>query len=102
MCIRDSNSRADAGDPYHAHYACMEPFIARMMGWSMVTPERIARRVLRLLKHPDPPLRVSATPDAMIFDMLRRFLPRRLYHFILYRNLPRIRTWGPPALPPPP
>ena len=80
----------------------MEPFIARMMGWSMVTPERIARRVLRLLKHPDPPLRVSATPDAMIFDMLRRFLPRRLYHFILYRNLPRIRTWGPPALPPPP
>lgn len=91
-------SRSDRADPYHAHYACMEPFIARMMGLSIVTPERIARRVLRLLAHPDPPLRVSATPDAMVFDLLRRFLPRRLYHWILYRNLPKIRTWGAPAL----
>ena len=94
-----AHSRTTQSDPYHAHYACMEPFIARMMGLSLVTPERIARRVLRLMSSPRPPLRVSATPDAMVFDLLRRFLPRRLYHWILYRNLPRIRTWGPPALP---
>jgi short-subunit dehydrogenase len=93
-----ASSRADPGDPYHAHYACMEPFIARMMGRSLVTPERIARRIIRLLEHPDPPLRVGATPDAVIFDLLRRFLPRRLYHWILYRSLPKIRTWGPAAL----
>ncbi|MFT5680245.1 MAG: short-subunit dehydrogenase [Myxococcota bacterium] len=91
-------SRSDDADPYHTHYARMEPFIARMMSLSLVTPKRIARRVLRLMDHPDPPLRAGVTPDAMVFDLLRRFLPRRLYHWILYRSLPKIRTWGAPAL----
>ncbi len=84
-----------ADDPYHAHYATMEPFVARLMQRSLTTPEHIAARIVRLIASRAPPLRVPATADALLFDMLRRLLPRRLYHWILYRNLPKIHQWGP-------
>ena len=90
-----ARSRASESDPYHTHYACMEPFVARMMGLSPSTPKRIAQRVLAIMESRSPPLRASVTPDAMVFDLIRRFLPRRLYHWILYTSLPRIKTWGP-------
>jgi hypothetical protein len=34
-------------------------------------------------------------PDAWVFAHMRRLLPRRLYHAILYRALPGVRRWGP-------
>ncbi len=88
-------SHDDDHDPYHAHYEHMGPFIARMMrGW-LATPEwKVARAVLRTMADPTPPLRVLATFDARLFDALRRFLPRRLYHWLLYRSLPSISDWG--------
>jgi len=88
-----SHLRAD--DPYYAHYRFMEPFIARMMGLSIARPERVARVVERVMHRTRPPLRVSATPDAAFFALFRRLLPRGLYHYVLYRNLPNVRQWGP-------
>ena len=38
---------------------------------------------------------MRATPDALVFDYLRRWLPRRLYHRILYACLPDVDRWGP-------
>jgi NAD(P)-dependent dehydrogenase (short-subunit alcohol dehydrogenase family) len=92
-------SEADPQDPYHCHYRNMGPFIERKMGLSMATPEKVARRILHTMQRNKPPLRVAATPDAVLFDLLRRFLPRRLYHAILYRSLPGIKTWGPDRQP---
>ncbi|MFT4978578.1 MAG: short-subunit dehydrogenase [Myxococcota bacterium] len=82
-------------DDYHAHYRYMGPFIERMMSLTWATPERIAGRILRLLARRRPPLRLHVTPDAWIFSMLRRVLPRDLYHWLLYVSLPHIRRWGP-------
>lgn len=81
-------------DPYHAHYENMAPFIARQMGKSTSTVESVARRVLKVMRAKRPPLRAPATRDARLFSILRRILPRRLYHGILYRMLPGVRTWG--------
>lgn len=89
-----AHSENDPADPYHHHYRNMAPFIERTMGLSLATPEKVARRILHTLQRRRPPLRVAGTPDAVIFDLLRRFLPRRLYHAMLYRSLPGIRTWG--------
>jgi len=83
--------------PYHRHYHDMTDFIARVMHSARSTPESVARTVQRTIERRRPPLRVPGTPDAYLFDLMRRFLPRRLYHELLYRSLPHIHTWGPPA-----
>lgn len=85
----------DAHAPYHAHYLHMAPFIERLMELSRSTPESVARRIHGLLRARRPPLRAPVTFDAHVFSLLRRLLPRRLYHEVLYWNLPRVRTWGP-------
>jgi len=87
-------SEDDPNDPYHKHYEHMAPFIARMMKLSIATPEKVARKIVKTINHPNPPLRVRSTPDAYFFDLLRRFLPRRLYHWILYHSLPGLKEWG--------
>lgn len=88
-------------DPYHAHYENMAPFIGRTMNRAIATPEKLATKIIKVINRKNPPLRVPATIDAWVFAMLRRFLPRRLYHAVLYRSLPQIRQWGaPPALGP--
>ena len=88
-------SAGDAHLPYHAHYVHMAPFIERLMRMARATPEAIARRMHRLIRARRPPLRAPVTLDAHLFSGLRRILPHRLYHAVLYRNLPRVREWGP-------
>lgn len=91
-------SRRASDDPhadYHAHYTHMEGFIARMMRRALATPESVARVILRTLRKRSPPLRVPATIDAHVFAVLRRWVPRGLYHRLLYWMLPRVREWGP-------
>jgi len=91
------HSREAADDvlqPYHAHYENMAGFIARIMKLTWATPERVARTVLRTMQHPRPPLRTPATIDARLVDLLRRFPPRRWYHGLLYRALPKVKRWG--------
>lgn len=84
----------DARAPYHAHYEHMGPFIARLMDLARATPESIAVRMRRVIEQRSPPLRAPVTLDARVFSTLRRWLPRRLYHHVLYRNLPNVRSWG--------
>lgn len=89
-----AHSVASGDDPYHAHYEHMGPFVARLMDWSRSSPESVARRIERALTMRAPPLRMSGTPDAFLFQMLRRVLPRRAYHAALYRCLPGVSRWG--------
>ena len=89
-------AHASPDDPYHAHYRSMETFIKRMMDQSQATPDSVARTVIRVMNQRSPRLRVAGTADARLFDLMRRWLPRRLYHWILYRNLPSIKEWGRP------
>ncbi len=88
-------ARDNPDDPYYQHYHHMEPFIARLMQLTWATPERIANRIGRVMEARHPPLRVAVTPDARFFYLMRRLLPRPLYHWVLYRSLPHVRTWGP-------
>ena len=80
---------------YEAYYRNMSSFIARMMRWAQATPASIADVILQTMRRSHPPLRVAATIDARFFSLLRRFLPRSLYHNILYFMLPKIWQWGP-------
>jgi NAD(P)-dependent dehydrogenase (short-subunit alcohol dehydrogenase family) len=88
-------SEQDEVDEYSVIYRSMGPFIQRLMSLALASPESVARRTLATLDHPQPPLRVSATVDARAFYLLRRWLPRRAYHALLYRALPGVRDWGP-------
>ena len=82
-------------DAYHAHYRFMGAFVMRLMDRTHSTPESVAKVIVRTMHKKHPSLRVPATFDAWLFVMLRRLLPRPLYHWVLYRSLPRIRQWGP-------
>ena len=90
---RCRESLADDCATYHHYYANMLPFIERMMKLSLTRPEDIARRIIRTINSQRPPLRVPATIDAWIFYYLRKFLPRRMYHRVLYHSLPNIKSW---------
>ena len=92
---RSGRSEHEPADPYHEHYVNMAPFVARLMRRSRSTPESVARVVLRTMQMKRPPLRVPATLDARLFAALRRMLPRGIYHRLLYRALPQVRSWGP-------
>lgn len=81
-------------DAYQPYYAEMQCFIERLMTWARATPESVARTILTAIENPTPPLRVAATIDAVFFSWIRRFLPRRVYHRILYASLPGIKKWG--------
>jgi len=85
----------DPSNPYYQHYFQMAGFIARLMGASLSTPEKVARKILRTMEQKNPPLRVPATFDASFFALLRRLLPRNLYHWMLLRGLPGVKLWGP-------
>lgn len=94
LTAASERSNADDGEAYHAHYEHMSPFIARLMRRAFATPESIARRIVRTIHRRRPPLRVPVTLDAWIFGYLRRFMPRSLYHWLLYHSLPGVERWG--------
>ena len=89
------NAMDDPNQPYHPYYTNLIRFIEKMMLSSPTTPEKIAAQILKIMRHRNPRLRVSATYDAVIFRLLRRILPQRLYHWVLYRSLPNINHWVP-------
>ena len=81
-------------DPYYEHYRGMSGFIGKVMRAVPATSDSVARTIVRTIERERPPLRVPATMDAHLFALLRRLLPRPLYHWVLYRSLPGIRRWG--------
>ncbi len=92
--VDSARSIADDHAAYHAHYESMAPFIAKLMRAAAATPENVAARIVRVLGQRSPPLRLLATRDAWAFALLRRWLPRRFYHWLLHRSLPGVRGWG--------
>lgn len=80
--------------PYSDYYRNMGPFIEKLMGLSMTTPERVAKLIIRVIRTEDPPLWWPATLDAFLFYYLRRLLPRRLFLPILFAALPGAKHWG--------
>ncbi|MGE0634313.1 MAG: SDR family oxidoreductase [Pseudobdellovibrionaceae bacterium] len=84
----------DRNNPYYYHYSSMAPFIEKMMRLSRSTPEKIARKIRKVIESSDPPLRVPVTIDAYFFGLIRKLLPRRLYHGLMYYSLPKVFRWG--------
>ena len=76
---------------YANYYYHMGRFIVRLMNRASTTPEKIAERILKIMRAPDPPLRVAASIDAHFFTLMTRLLPRRLCHYLLFRNLPGVQ-----------
>jgi short-subunit dehydrogenase len=87
-------SMRDPSEAYFGHYRFMTEFIKKLMMKAPGNLDDIVRKVVFVIRQKNPPLRVAATPDAVFFDLLRRFLPRKLYHWVLYRNLPFPDCWG--------
>lgn len=84
----------DKNNPYYYHYNSMAPFIAKMMRLSPTTPEKIAKRIHSVINSKHPPLRLPVTVDAYIFGFLRKWLPRNIYHSLMYYSLPKVFRWG--------
>ncbi len=82
--------------PYHPYYLNLMRLIERMMRLSPTSAEGVAKIVVKVMNQPNPPLRRPATLDAWFFRLLRRLLPQRLYHELLYHGLPKIGSWVPP------
>ena len=91
---QSNESAHNPDEPYYEHYHHMGPFIEKLMKLSPSTSAGVARTIVKTIERSHPPLRVPATPDAIFFDLLRRFLPRRVYHLVLYYSLPGVRKWG--------
>jgi len=83
-----------ANEPYGDYYTHMTPFIERLMQMSITRPTSIAKLVFRVIRTENPPLWIPATPDALFFYYLRRFVPHRLLLMMLYWGLPKVRRWG--------
>lgn len=80
--------------PYSDFYANMTPFIAKLMGQSKTTPQKIAKSILKVIQTENPPLWIPVTFDAIVFYYIRRILPRRFLLPILFYFLPKARAWG--------
>ncbi|MES2642406.1 MAG: SDR family oxidoreductase [Myxococcota bacterium] len=87
-------SLADPKDAYHHHYLNMGELVGALMQLTFHSPTDVAETIAGLIEQRSPPLRVPGTWDAWLFDLLRRFLPSRMYHRLLYATLPRIWEWG--------
>jgi len=92
---QSQHSHQNPEDPYHHYYHYLLDFITRMMRMSPTTPDGVARIILKAMNSHHPPLRRRATWDARFFYLLRRLLPQKVYHHLLYKNLPSIDEWVP-------
>ncbi len=79
---------------YFEHYRNMKNLITAQMNNSLATNQTIASKIVKTITKADPPLRVFVTPDAWLFFWIRKLLPPRAYHFIIYILLPNIKKWG--------
>ena len=80
--------------PYSDFYANMTPFVAKMMNFSLTTPQKVAKEILKVIKDENPPLWLPVTLDATVFYYVRRLLPRRILLPVLFWFLPNARHWA--------
>lgn len=85
---------ASMDDPYYRHYCNMTAFIERAMRLAPANPDRVARRIERLIDARRNPLRVRGTVDAHLFHLLRKLTPQQFYHWVLMKGLPGFSSWG--------
>ncbi len=95
---RARDASADHHDPYHTHYRHMSRFVGQLMKRAISTPESVARTVVRTMNARWPKLRVAGTLDMRALYVMRKLLPQRVYHELLYRMLPGLREWGTHAI----
>ena len=91
------NSEKGLDDPTQAYsdvYHSMAPFIAKLMKFSWTTPEHVAKKIIQTIQKENPPLWVPATPDAVLFYLFRRLLPRRWLMPVLFLLLPNSKKWA--------
>ena len=79
---------------YSAHYEEMGKFIEKLMRWTFTTPEDVAEAIFQTMNLERPPLRQPTSIDGHFFSLIRRLLPRRTYHYLLFRFLPGVMRWG--------
>ena len=84
----------DSKGTYYNYYLHMGKFIERLMKKATATPDKVADQIIKLLDSNSPSLRSSVGLDAHFFGLLRRWLPRGIYHRLLYSLLPGIHRWG--------
>ncbi len=89
-----SLSSKEASSAYHQHYINMETFIEKVMHLTPSTSTTVARNVFKVMRTKNPKLRVAGTWDAVFFTLMKRFIPQRIYHAMLYYLLPNIGKWG--------
>lgn len=87
-------SSKETSSAYHQHYINMETFIEKVMNLTPSTSTTVARNVLKVIEAKNPKLRVAGTWDAIFFKLMKRLIPQRIYHNILYYLLPNIGKWG--------
>lgn len=80
--------------PHSEYYDSMSPLIEHLMSWSFSTPKSIAVQVEKILSQDSPPLRLRVTIDAKIFAWLRKILPAKLFHHLMFLFLPGTGRWG--------
>lgn len=96
---RKANLSSRLGGPHSEYYDSMGPFIEKLMSWSQATPDSIALQIMKVIERKHPPLRLSVTPDAILFRILRRLLPAELFHRLMFLFLPGSQIWGQKRLP---
>ena len=89
-----SKTAEETEQEYSDYYKNMVPFIEKMMKKSKTRPEDVAQKILGVIQRENPPLRIPATIDAIIFYYLRRLTPRFIFHRVLYNSLPQARNWA--------
>jgi NAD(P)-dependent dehydrogenase (short-subunit alcohol dehydrogenase family) len=84
----------DESSAYFEHYRGMRTLIANSMQSVKATNESIALRIASVLRRGHPPLRVHITTEALVFFWVRKLLPATFYHWVVYRFLPNVQSWG--------
>jgi len=74
--------------PHSEYYKSMSPFIERLMKLSIARPEKIAAKILKVIKNKPNDLRILATPDVWLFDVIRRLLPSKILNYFFWLMLP--------------
>lgn len=82
------------GGPHSEYYKSMTPMIERLMAFSFFSSNRIAKKIIKLIDKPKQRLRIPLTPDAMVFNILRKIIPAFLFNRFLYFMLPGSMKWG--------
>lgn len=80
--------------PYSDYYHHMAPFIERLMLLSQRSPQDIAKKIIGLILKRNPRLFIPATPDALLFGCLKKIIPRRIFHLLMFWLLPNSKRWA--------